>query len=59
MVSDCIDFLSFDPGSTFSYVPSSFPTFLDLHCDFLDMRIPVSTPVGESVIVENVIGLAL
>ena len=44
----------FDPGSTFSYVSSSFATGLDLHCDLLDMPIRVSTPVGESVIVEKV-----
>ena len=44
----------FDLGSTFSYVSSSFATDLDLHCDLLDMPIRVSTPVGESVIVEEV-----
>ena len=44
----------FDPGSIFSYVSSSFVTVLDLHCDFFDMPICVSTPVGESVIVEKV-----
>ena len=44
----------FDPGSTFSYVSSSFATGLDLYCDLLDMPICVFTPVGESVIVEKV-----
>ena len=44
----------FDPGSTFSYVSSSFATGLNLHCELLDMPICVSTPVGESVIVEKV-----
>ena len=44
----------FDPGSTFSYVSSSFATCLDLYCDLLDVPILVSTPVGESVIVEKV-----
>ena len=53
-VCDCMDSVLFDPGSTFSYVFSSFATSLDLHCDFLDMPIRVSTPVGESVIVEKV-----
>ena len=53
-VYDCMDSVLFDPGSTFSYVSSSFATGLDLHCDLLDMPIRVSTPVGESVIVEKV-----
>ena len=44
----------FDPGSTFSYVSSAFATVLNLHCELLDMPIRVSTPVGESVIVEKV-----
>ena len=44
----------FDPGSTFSYVSSSFTTGLDLHYDLLEMPIRVSTPMGESVIVEKV-----
>ena len=47
----------FDPGSTFSYVSSSFATGLNLPCELLDMPIRVSTPVGESVIVEKCIGL--
>ena len=42
-----MDSVLFDPGSTFSYVSSSFATDLDLHCDLLDMPIRVSTPVGE------------
>ena len=44
----------FDPGSTFSYVSSSFPNGLNLHCELLDMPIRVSTPMGEFVIVERV-----
>ena len=44
----------FDPGSTFSYVSSSFSTSLNLPCELLDMPIRVSTLVGESVIVEKV-----
>ncbi|XP_049386266.1 uncharacterized protein LOC125850460 [Solanum stenotomum] len=54
LVCDRMASILFDPGSTFSYVSSSFTTGLDLHCDLLDMSIRVSTPVGESVIVEKV-----
>ena len=54
MVCDCMAFVLFDPGSTFSYVSSSFATVLNLHCELLDIPIRVSTPVGESVIVEKV-----
>ncbi|XP_069147076.1 uncharacterized protein [Solanum lycopersicum] len=38
----------------FSYVSSSFANGLNLHCELLDMPIRVSTPVGESVIIEKV-----
>ena len=48
-VCDCMAFVLFDPGSTFSYVSSAFANGLDLHCELLDMPIRVSTPVGESV----------
>ena len=44
----------FDPGSTFSYVSSTFANGLNLHCELLDIPIRVSTPVGESLIVEKV-----
>ena len=44
----------FDPGSTFYCVSSSFDNGLNLHCELLDMPIRVSTPVGESVVVEKV-----
>ena len=53
LVCDCMASVLFDPGSTFSYVSSSFATGLDLDCDLLDMPIRVCTPVGESVIVEK------
>ena len=54
LVCDCMAFVLFDPGSTFSYVSSLFATDLKLNCELLDMPIRVSTPVGESVIVEKV-----
>ena len=44
----------FDPGSTFSYVSSSFSIGLNSPCELLDIPIRVSTLVGESVIVEKV-----
>ncbi|WMV08847.1 hypothetical protein MTR67_002232, partial [Solanum verrucosum] len=54
LVCDRMASVLFDPGSTFSYASSLFATGLDLHCDFLDMPIRVSIPVGEFVIVEKV-----
>ena len=58
LICDCMASILFDPGSTFSYVSSSFANGLNLHCELLDMPIHVSTPVGESVIVEKIyIGL--
>ena len=53
-ICDCMASVLFDPGSTFSYVSSSFANCLNLHCELFDMPIRVSTPVGESVIVEKV-----
>ena len=54
LVCDCMASVLFDPGSTFSYVSSAFANGLNLHCEFLDMPIRVSTPMGESLIVEKV-----
>ena len=54
LVCDCMASVLFDPGSTFSYVSSAFANGLNLHCELLDIPIRVSTPVGESVIVEKV-----
>ena len=50
-VCDCMASVLFDPGSTFSYVSSSFANGINLPCELLDI---LSTPVGESVIVERV-----
>ena len=54
LVCDCMASVLFDPGSTFSYVSSAFANSLNLHCELLDIPIRVSTPVGESLIVEKV-----
>ena len=54
LVCDCMASVLFDLDSTFSYVSSTFANCLNLHCELLDMPIRVSTPVGESVIVEKV-----
>ena len=54
LVCDCMASILFDPGSTFSYVSSSFATGLSLHCELLEIPIRVSTPVGEFVVVEKV-----
>ena len=44
LVCDCMASVLFDPGSTFSYVYSSFVAGLDLYYDLLDMPSRVSTP---------------
>ncbi|XP_070003448.1 uncharacterized protein [Nicotiana sylvestris] len=44
----------FDPGSTYSYVSSLFAHFLDIHCEPLGTPVHVSTPVGDSVVVDRI-----
>ncbi|XP_069150379.1 uncharacterized protein [Solanum lycopersicum] len=44
----------FDPGSTYSYVSTYFAPSLDILCESLDLPICVSTPVGDSVVVDRV-----
>ncbi|XP_027767800.1 uncharacterized protein LOC114074085 [Solanum pennellii] len=44
----------FDPGSTYSYVSTYFAPSLDILCESLDLPIRVSTPVGDSVVVDRV-----
>ncbi|XP_070039954.1 uncharacterized protein [Nicotiana tomentosiformis] len=44
----------FDPRSTYSYVSSLFAHFLDIPLEFLGAPIYVSTPVGDSIIVDRV-----
>ncbi|XP_070046708.1 uncharacterized protein [Nicotiana tomentosiformis] len=44
----------FDPGSTYSYVSSLFAYFLDIPRESLGTPIYVSTPMGDSVIVDRI-----
>ncbi|XP_070048998.1 uncharacterized protein [Nicotiana tomentosiformis] len=44
----------FDPGYTYSYVSSLFSHFLDIPHEFLGTHVYVSTPVGNSAIVDRV-----
>ena len=44
----------FDPGSTFSYVPTYFSTEFDILCDSMTVPIRVSTPVGKPLVVDRV-----
>ncbi|XP_070002914.1 uncharacterized protein [Nicotiana sylvestris] len=49
----------FDPCSTYSYVSSYFAPYLGRFYDSLSSPIPVSTPVGDSIIVDRVYRLCL
>ncbi|XP_070054376.1 uncharacterized protein [Nicotiana tomentosiformis] len=44
----------FDHGSIYSYAPSYFPSCLDMPCDSLDIPVDVSTPFGDSIMVDRV-----
>ncbi|XP_070049929.1 uncharacterized protein [Nicotiana tomentosiformis] len=44
----------FDPGSTYSFVSSLFAHFLDIPREFLGTPVYVSTPVGDSAIVDRI-----
>ncbi|XP_070008586.1 uncharacterized protein [Nicotiana sylvestris] len=44
----------FDPGSTYSYVSSYFARYLGTPQDSLSLPVHVSTPVGDTVIVDRV-----
>ncbi|XP_070050965.1 uncharacterized protein [Nicotiana tomentosiformis] len=44
----------FDPGSTYSYVSSLFAYFLGVSRESLDTLVYVSTPVGDSVLVDRI-----
>ncbi|XP_070039984.1 uncharacterized protein [Nicotiana tomentosiformis] len=44
----------FDPGSTYSFVSSLFAHFLDIPRESLGTPIYVSTPVGDSVVVDQI-----
>ncbi|XP_070047301.1 uncharacterized protein [Nicotiana tomentosiformis] len=44
----------FDPGSTYSYVSSLFAHFLDIPRESFGTSVYVSTPVGDSVVVDRI-----
>ncbi|XP_070049901.1 uncharacterized protein [Nicotiana tomentosiformis] len=44
----------FDPGSTYSYVSSPFAHFLDIPHESLGTPIYMSTPVGDSIVVDRI-----
>ncbi|XP_070057252.1 uncharacterized protein [Nicotiana tomentosiformis] len=44
----------FDPGSTYSYVPSYFASNLDMYRDSLSTPVYVSIPIGNSIAVDRV-----
>ncbi|XP_070018241.1 uncharacterized protein [Nicotiana sylvestris] len=44
----------FDPGSTYPYVSSYFATYLVLPSDSLSAPVYVSTPVGDSIMIDRV-----
>ncbi|XP_070050444.1 uncharacterized protein [Nicotiana tomentosiformis] len=44
----------FDPGSTYSYVSSYFASYLDMYRDSLSAHVYMSTPVGDSIMVDRV-----
>ncbi|WMV46385.1 hypothetical protein MTR67_039770 [Solanum verrucosum] len=49
----------FDPGSTYSYMSTYFTSSLDILCESLDLPVHVSTPVGDSVVVDQVYRLCI
>ncbi|XP_069151997.1 uncharacterized protein [Solanum lycopersicum] len=49
----------FDAGSTYSYVSTYFAPSLDILCESLDLSIGVSTPIGDSVVVDRVYRLCI
>ncbi|XP_070024805.1 uncharacterized protein [Nicotiana sylvestris] len=44
----------FDPGSTFLYVSSYFARYLDMPCESLISSVRVSTPVGDTIVMDCV-----
>ncbi|XP_070006074.1 uncharacterized protein [Nicotiana sylvestris] len=44
----------FDLGSTYSYVSSQFAHFLDIPCEPLGAPVHVSTPMGDSLVVDQI-----
>jgi len=56
IISVCVKDASvlFDPGSTYSYVSSLFAPFLGVSRESLSTHVYVSTPVGDSVVVNQI-----
>ncbi|XP_075096500.1 uncharacterized protein LOC107804935 [Nicotiana tabacum] len=54
LVCDRDDSVLFDPGSTYSYVSSYFAAYLVMPSDSLSILVYVSTPVGDSIVVDRV-----
>ncbi|XP_070034443.1 uncharacterized protein [Nicotiana tomentosiformis] len=44
----------FDPGSTYSYVSSYFARYMDMNYESLVSSVHVSTPVGDTIIVDRI-----
>ncbi|WMV30894.1 hypothetical protein MTR67_024279 [Solanum verrucosum] len=49
----------FDSSSTYSYVSTYFASSLDILCESLDLPVHVSTPVGDSVVVDRMYRLCI
>ncbi|XP_070046500.1 uncharacterized protein [Nicotiana tomentosiformis] len=43
----------FEPGSTYSFVSSYFASYLDMPRGYLNIHFHVSTPIGDSIIVDH------
>lgn len=51
-VCHCPKSMSFDHGSTYSYVSIYFSLCFDLSCDTMSMRVHISTSIGQPLVVD-------